>query len=214
MKQKKLKCSRRIGVFAVVLLWMFSILTYSQTTAKSQKLIITDVQKTQENEYSITINDLIIIKEIKVKRTKIGQREIVNIEFPTYISKRGRAYPQVIVLDKELNDRIIKAITTGKPESFTGTLPQPKYKLGKFSPYTRSTSSLKVFASVIFEDVLEIECKVMEGRHGPWIAWPSRKDVTTGKWVKQVVFKSKEYQKQIEQELLNRYKVGAEESEE
>lgn len=211
MNQKILKYTKKVGYMLVCFFLIFSSLVYTQTT-KSQTLYITDVQKTKENEFSITINDLIIIKEIKVKKTKIGQREIVNIEFPTYISKRGRAYPQITVLDKNLNDRIIKAITAGKPETVSGTIPQPKYKLGKYSPYTRSTSSLKVFASIIFEDAIEIECKIMEGKRGPWISWPSRKDESSGKWVKQVVFKSKEYQKQIEQELLNRYKVGTEES--
>lgn len=196
----------------VLFLLFIPSLVYNQTVGKSQKLYITDVQKIKENEYSITINNLIIIKEIKLKKTKIGQREIINVEFPTYISKRGRVYPQVVVLDKNLNDRIIKVITTGRPEIVSEPLSQPSYKLGKYSLYKKSTSTLKVFVSVIFEDMLEIECKIMEGRRGPWIAWPSRKDETTGKWIKQVVFKSIEYQRQIEQELLNRYKVGVEES--
>ncbi|MCS7151793.1 MAG: SpoVG family protein [Endomicrobia bacterium] len=199
---------QRKFIIMFVMFTLCSSLLYNQTTTK---IYITDVQKTAENLYSITLNDLIIIKEIKVKKTKIGQREIVNIEFPTYISKRGKAYPQVTILDKNLNDKIIKVITSGKPETVSATTVQPKFKIGKYSPYRRSTSSLKVFASIIFDDVIEIECKIMHGRRGPWISWPSRKDETTGKWVKQVVFKSKEYQKQIEQELLNRYKVGVEE---
>lgn len=199
MKQQKIK-----SVTMILFIVLFFSLLYSQQTAKM--LYVTDVQKIAENLYSITLNDLIVIKEIKVKKTKIGQREIVNIEFPTYISKRGKAYPQIVVLDKDLNDRIIKAITTGKTEKVSSVV-LPNYKLGKYSPYRRSTSSLKVFASVIFEDAIEIECKIMEGRHGPWISWPSRKDETTNKWVKQVLFKSKDYQKKIEQELISRYKT-------
>ena len=67
---------------------------------------------------------------------------------------------------------------------------------------------MKVFASVIFGDSVEIECKIMEGKRGPWISWPSRKDEASGKWKKQVVFKSKDYQKRVEEELLTRYKTG------
>ena len=58
----------------------------------------------------------------------------------------------------------------------------------------------------------EVECKVIEGRKGPWISWPSRKDETSGKYLKQVVFKSKEYQKKVENDLLNRYKTSSSES--
>lgn len=195
---------------------IFTTTLISQQEKISQKrnIYVTSVEKTGSNEYSVTINDVIIIKEIKLKKTKIGQREIVNIEFPTYVSKRGRAYPQVVVHDKEVNDKIIKALTTTTAENISGDIPLPKFKLGKYSPYRQSRSSLKVFASVIFEDAIEIECKIMEGRYGPWISWPSRKDETTNKWVKQVVFKSKEYQKKVEQEVLSKYKVDKSEKNE
>ncbi len=196
--------------FYIILLLFLCSYLFSQETAK--KLWITSVEKTAANEYSITLNDLIVIKEIKLKKTKIGQREIVNLEFPTYISKRGKAYPQIVVLDKTLQERIIKAITTTTAEKPTEKIGEPSFKISKFSPYRQSRSSLKVFASVVFEDSIEIECKVMEGKYGPWIAWPARKDKTTNKWVQQVNFTSKEYKKKIEQSLLSKYKVGKIES--
>jgi DNA-binding cell septation regulator SpoVG len=52
----------------------------------------------------------------------------------------------------------------------------------------------------------------MEGKKGPWISWPSVKDTSSGKWRKQVVFRLKEYQKKIENDLLNRYKTTGSES--
>ncbi|MCS7227920.1 MAG: septation protein SpoVG family protein [Endomicrobia bacterium] len=200
--------------YLLLLMWgVFFTFSFSQSQTQSgaKNIYVTAVEKTSPNEYSITLNDVIVIKEIKVKKTKIGQREIVNVEFPTYISKRGRAYPQVIIHDKEVNDKILKVLTTATAENVK-EIPLPKFKLGKYSPYRQSSSSLKVFASVIFEDAVEIECKIMQGRYGPWVAWPSRKDETTNKWVKQVVFKSKEYQKKVEQEVLSKYKVGVVES--
>jgi len=197
------------SLYLVLLLFLCSCL-FSQETAK--KLWVTSVEKTGTNEYSITLNDLIVIKEIKVKKTKIGQREIVNLEFPTYISKRGKAYPQITVLDKTLQERIIKAITTSTAEKPKEKVGEPNFKISKFSPYKQSRSSLKVFASVVFEDSIEIECKVMEGKRGPWISWPARKDETTNKWVQQVSFSSKEYKKKVEQSLLSKYNVGKVES--
>ena len=97
---------------SLCLIVLLLLSTYLFSQESSRKLWITSVEKTGPNEYSITLNDIIVIKEIKVKKTKIGQREIVNLEFPTYISKRGKAYPQITVLDKTLQDRIIKVITT------------------------------------------------------------------------------------------------------
>jgi DNA-binding cell septation regulator SpoVG len=205
MKNKKF-----INIVVATMLFCFSFL-FSQETSTNKNLWVTSVEKTGSNEYSITLNDLIVIKEVKVKKTKIGQREIVNLEFPTYISKRGKTYPQITVLDKTLQERIIKAITSLTPEKPT-TKVEPRFKINKFSPYTHSTSSLKVFASVVFEDSIEIECKVMKGKYGPWISWPARKDTTSGKWIQQVSFTSKEYKKKIEQALLSKYNVKNTES--
>ncbi len=197
-------------VLITTLLLFYSIVITQET--KSKKIYVTEVKKTGDL-YSITLNNLIIIKEIKLKTTKIGTRTIVNLEFPTYISKRGKAYPQITLLNKELSDKILSIITSMKPETMPSSY-EPTFKLGKYSPYRRSKSSLKVFASVIFEDVIEIECKIMEGKRGPWIAWPARKDESTGKWKKQVVFVSKEYQQKVEEMLLNKYKTAVLESRE
>ena len=194
----------------LIVLFFFSTCLFSQES--KQNLWITSVEKTGPNKYSITLNDIIVIKEIKVKKTKIGQREIMNLEFPTFKSKLGKAYPQITVLDKTLQDRIIKVITTNTAEKPSGKVSEPNFKISKFSPYRHSRSSLKVFASVVFDDSVEIECKVMEGRRGPWISWPARKDQTTNKWVQQVSFTSKEYKKKVEQSLLSKYNVGKVES--
>lgn len=196
------------------LLTFFSILLLSSIVLSQQQIYVTSVEKIGPNDYSITLNDLIIIKEIKLKKTKIGQREISSLEFPTYISKAGKSYPQIVVNSKELNEKILNTITSMKADSVIGDVKELSFKIGKYSPYKRSRSSLKVFTSVIFADAIEIECKIMEGKKGPWISWPSRKDNASGKWIKQVSFKSKEYQKKVEEELLNRYKTSKVESHE
>ncbi len=191
-----------------IFLFFVSLLVFTGVVFCQQQVYITSIEKTSANEYSITLNNLVVIKEIKLKKTKIGQREIFNLEFPTYISKAGKAYPQVTILSKDLNEKILKAITTQTPETMPENVGEMSFKINKYSPYKRSKSALKVFASVVFSDAVEIECKIMEGKKGPWVSWPSRKDETSGKWKKQVVFKSKDYQKKVEEELLAKYKVG------
>ncbi len=195
-------------IFVLGLLLFFGIKT---GFAQGEKLVVTSLDKLSADMYEIVFNDMIVIKEIKLKKTKIGQREIINLQFPEYVSKKGKVFPQVVVLSKDLTDRITSAIITSKVEQLPSPV-EPTFKLNKFSPFKRSGSSLKVFASVIFAGELEIECKVMEGKKGPWVAWPSRKDESSGKYLKQVVFKSKEYQKKVEDEVLKKYKVGLSES--
>ncbi len=196
-----------------IIITFFYILFFSSIVL-SKQVYITSVEKTGQNEYSITLNDLVIIKDIKLKKTKIGQREFSSLEFPTYVSKSGKTYPQVVILSRELNEKILNSINSMKSEDISQKDKELNFKIGKYSPYRRSKSSLKVFASIIFADVVEIECKIMEGKKGPWIAWPSRKDTNSNKWIKQVSFKSKEYKKKVESELLNRYKTSKVESNE
>jgi len=194
--------------YYIVALFVCTYSSISQEEINSTKnLWITSVEKNKTNEYSIILNDLIVIKEIKLKKTKIGKREIINLEFPTYISKHGKAYPQIIALNKQLQQRIIKAITTLTPEK-SSTKVEPSFTINKFTPYTKATSSLKVFASVVFENSLEIECRVMERNRNAWVVWPARKDQITNKWIPQVAFTSKEYKKKIEQSLLSKYKTS------
>ncbi|MFQ3675023.1 MAG: septation protein SpoVG family protein [Endomicrobiia bacterium] len=195
----------------VSVLMLLTLLGLKISFAQEEKLIVTSVSKLTNDTYEIVLNDIIVIKDVKLKKTKIGQREIVNLQFPEYISKRGKVFPQVVVLSKDLTDRITSAIITSKVEQLPSAV-EPSYKLNKFSPFRREGSSLKIFASVIFAGTLEVECKVMEGKRGPWIAWPSVKDESTGKYRKQVVFKSREYQKKIENDLLSKYKTSSSES--
>ncbi|MDR3274867.1 MAG: SpoVG family protein [Endomicrobium sp.] len=42
-------------------------------------------------------------------------------------------------------------------------------------------SKIKAFASVIFNDDIEVECRIMQSASGLWIAWPSTKKAVYGK---------------------------------
>ena len=196
----------------VLISYIFLFYTFLISQEINTNLWITSVEKTAPNVFSITLNNTIVIKEVKLKKTKIGQREIINLEFPTYVSKHGKVYPQINILDKTLQERIVKVITSFMPEKPISEVKQPEFKINKFSVYNKSKSNLKVFASVLFENSIEIECKIMKGKYGVWVAWPARKDVSTNKWVQQVGFISEEYKKKLEQSLLSKYNVSRIES--
>jgi len=174
------------------------------------QIVITDIKKVdtgKKQEVEITINDAIKIKEIEV--TKIANRTVVK--YPVYVSGAGRTYPQVKILTKQANDAILEAIDTGNVVK-TKNVPEPKFEITKFSPNKRTNSSRKVFASVTFNNAIEIECGIMEGvskktgKPYRFVSWPSRLDSATGEWVNQVVLK-KSFKQKVDDALLKRYET-------
>ncbi|MFC1501607.1 septation protein SpoVG family protein [Elusimicrobiota bacterium] len=186
----------------IILLNLFFIYSY----AHCQKVSITNIEigdiddpnSAYQKLAEVTINNSLIIKEIKF----ITIKNNILLEFPEYISKNSKVYPQIKLLDKNtinifrtsiLNKEISKNIYNNL-----------SYKLVKFSKYS-GKSKIKVFVSLIFNDSIQIECKIIDGKNGPWVAWPSRKLEKSEKWIKQVIITNKNLKKSIETDLINRY---------
>lgn len=149
-------------------------------------------------EVSVTLNGFLVIKEIKVRQ--VGDR--ISLQFPEYVSRKKRVYPQVVLLTRQANEAVRKAVAGGKAEA--GKAISTRFAISRFSPF-RGRSVIRVLATVSFNDAVAVECKVMEGKNGPWIAWPSRKSKESGQWVRQVVFTDKRMKEAVEQALLERY---------
>ncbi len=147
----------------------------------------------------VTINNVLVIKEITV--SSVGGRTL--IKFPEYVSRYNRVYPQVRCLTREANDAVRAAIDAGTAAAVAAPAPV-RYAVTRFSRF-RKNSRLKAFATVSFNNAIEVECKVMHGRNGPWIAWPARPDARGGRWMKQVVIADKRLKETIEADLLERY---------
>ena len=58
--------------------------------------------------------------------------------------------------------------------------------------------------SVIFNDTIEVQCNIMKGDYGLWIAWPSIKE--KDKWNKIFQIKDKKLKKEVETTLIKFYK--------
>lgn len=192
--------------FLLLFLTIFSFYLFTKSEINNN-LFISFVSKIKENEYEIVFNNVLLIRGIKLHRVKISEKEVLDIELPKYVSSNGREYEQVRILSDDLYEKIKKAIIECqyKKQEINGSF--PAFKINKFLPYSKS-SKLKVNASVIFEDVLEIECKIIEDDYkNIYILWPSEKFKRTNKWIKKVEFLSTPYQKIIEKQLIDRYKV-------
>ncbi len=186
---------------ALAVLLAASLFSFAQV---SKDIVVTEVEVAPVSEgavkglATIVLNNVIEISEIQV--LKVGGR--TSLKFPEYISKKGKVYPQITIHTKQANDAIVEAVETGMPSDEKAKA--ISFKVTKFSRFTRP-SKLKVFAAVIFNDAVEVECKVMEGKRGPWISWPARKPEEGGRWIQQVKIRNKAVKDAIEKTLLERY---------
>jgi len=152
---------------------------------------------------SIVLNSAIKISEIEVRKVS----GVTRLRYPRYVNKRGRIYPQIKILDPAVEKAIVSAIDRKEPSSTTSN--KISYRVSKYSPFTRGGSSLKVFCAVTFNNKVKIECKIFEGKWGPWVAWPARKPEEGGGWINQIEIKDKQLKKVVEKALMKRYEAEA-----
>jgi len=153
----------------------------------------------------VMLNECIVVREIKVMK---GDNRTV-LKFPEYISKRGIVYPQIKFLKEEVGDAIVKAIETGKPSQ--EKLEQVSFKVTDWFRL-RGAGKRKVNVEITFNNAVAVSCGIMEGKRGPWIAWPSRPpEKGRGSWVKQIYIYDERIKKSIEKLLLTKYEAMSQE---
>jgi DNA-binding cell septation regulator SpoVG len=183
---------RFFGSLLVVLLMGTAALVYAEG-----EIYVTSVKKLG-GKTAIVLNDCIEVRDIVVAKTD-GE---VTIGYPVYVSGKGKEYPQFEVINEQAKAEIEKAVTSGKPsDKSSKTL---TFKVSKFSKMKRQ-STLKAFASVDFNGAVRVECKVMDGKKGLWVAWPSAKDQKSGKYQKQVLILNSNVKNVVEKSLLKKY---------
>lgn len=183
---------RTAKFLCAVLLLLYGLPAFAGRTLK-----ITALEENGDGsgKYDIVLNNAVAVKNIALK-IKNGVKEA---EFPVYCSK-GKIYRQFSVLKRDYGNYIADSLFSKKAEAFDG---ETGFRINKFS-LNRKTGSIKAFASVIFEELLEVECRIMEGKRGLWTAWPANK--TSGGWKAEFVFEDKDLKKKVEESLAEKYK--------
>lgn len=186
---------------------MIGIIFSQPITAKAVEPVIkvTEVKiETSDNQQIATVilNSNLVIREIKINKDR--QTEIVNLIYPEYLSKKGQSIPQIKIISQKLGVEISKAVTgqQSNPEKAVDIV----YKIAKIVPYKVKDSPVKAFVSVIFNNAVSVEVRVMDSPGGPWIAWPGRK-TKDGVWVKQFELTSIALKQAVEKAILNKYAV-------
>ncbi|MCX7956861.1 MAG: hypothetical protein N2643_03075 [Endomicrobia bacterium] len=195
-------------VFTFIFIFLANIVYLQQNTS----LLITSVQKVSINEYNIEINRCILFRNVKLNKLKIANKELYELEFPSYRSNSGFEYQNIKILDKKFYDKIVNVLLNN--EKFLGSIDEnlienlPSFSIGKFYSHQNENSKLKVHTSIIIDNTIEIGCKIFENNNGNiWVMWPSKKVETSGKWFNFVEFTSRSYQKFIEKQLIEKYRV-------
>lgn len=150
----------------------------------------------------IVLNNNLVIREIKINRDQ--RSGIVSLVYPEYLSKNGQSIPQIAITDQKLGAEIKKAVAEQRPSAEKAV--DIVYKIVKIVPYRVKESQVKAFASIIFNNAISVEVRVMDSASGFWLAWPGRKS-KNGTWIKQFDLTNISLKQAVEKAILNKYAV-------
>ncbi len=151
---------------------------------------------------AVTLNNNLVIREIKMNRE--SRSGIITLVYPEYVSKQERAIPQIVIENQKLGEEIKKA--AAEQRSSTEKAVDIVYKIAKINKYRAKDSQLKAFVSIIFNNAVRVEARVMDSASGLWIAWPGRK-AKDGVWVKQFELTSQPLKQAVEKAIITKYAV-------
>ncbi len=155
----------------------------------------------------VMLNECIVVREIKVM--KVDEKTV--LKFPEYISRKGIVYPQIKFLTEEVRNSVVKAIETGEPSK--NKVEQVSFKVTDWFRL-RGAGQRKANVEVTFNNAVAVSCGIMEGKRGPWIAWPARPpEKGRHQWIKQIYIYDKGIKNDVEKLLLTKYEAMLQEEE-
>ena len=147
--------------------------------------------------------EVIVNNSIKIRGIRVaGDKDGLRFKLPEYVSSKGKVYPQVILLNKQAEQVFKEALGSEKP---AGEAPlKNTFRLGRYRIFD-SPSALKAIARVVFDEAVEIECKIFDGENGLWVSWPSKQNPENGRWKKLVDISEYKLRESVERALFDRY---------
>ncbi len=144
----------------------------------------------QNNSFNVILNN-----SIEVLGIRMQNGEII---FPYYVNK-GNIYRQIVITNRDFKEYFKKTICE---KSFPENAAETAFKINKFK-LVKNNKNIKAFASVIFDGVLEVECRIMTGKKGLWVAWPANKE--NGEWKQYFKFTDLLLKRAVEDKLFKDY---------
>ena len=159
----------------------------------AEKLLLTKISNTN-NKISIEFNNNLQLHDFTLTDN--------NLLSPFYENKENKYY-FFYFLDRNFKNDIIKKIQSNDTDIVYKNKGKIEYKINKCS-IPKQPKKILAFMSVIFNDNIEINCNILKGPYGLWIAWPSIKE--QNKWKKLFNIKDKHLKENIEKKLIEHYK--------
>ncbi|MBQ3834216.1 MAG: septation protein SpoVG family protein, partial [Elusimicrobia bacterium] len=159
-------------------------------------LEISAMDKTDLSSISIDFNNILSFKNLSLKNN--------TLIIPSYKSN-NKEYFYFAILDRNLKNKIIEEIKNKNIEYKTDEN-KVEYTINKFY-IPQNPKTVKAFVSVIFNDKIEVNCNVLNGKYGLWVAWPSKKE--NNKWTKMFAINDKELKNKIEKEIIELFNKKA-----
>lgn len=166
--------------------------------AFASELRVTKISDAGDGTFDVAIGNAFEIRGISLKM------QTRDIEFPSH-SGKGKVYRDVSAVSREYKKYLFDAVSKRELSKADGKV---SFKINKFKA-VGGHKSVAAFASVIFEDKLEAECRIMKGKRGLWTAWPAEKK--DGVWEKRFVFIDGGLKRSVESALNEKYAKKTEE---
>lgn len=119
-----------------------------------------------------------------------------------YYENKGTKYYFFYFLNRNFKNQIIDKIKAGT-NKFLKSDENIEYKINKCS-IVQYPKKIVAFMSVIFNDTIEVQCNMIKGDYGLWVAWPSIKEKDKRNNLFKI--KDKKLKKEIETMLIKFYK--------
>lgn len=179
----------KLFLYIKKILLLFLIVSLGYCATLYAELQITKISK-NNGSFDIVLNDDIEISNIILKNNEI--------EFPIYKDK-NKVYKQFSILKREFRQYVVVSLVENKISS---KIADTSFKINKFS-ILKNHKTIKVFASVIFDNDIEVECRIMCSKNSLWIAWPANKNNNI--WVKDFKFINRNLKETVEKKLITDY---------
>lgn len=163
------------------------------TNIFSQPLEISKMDKSNLSSVFVEFNNKLSFKNLSLKND--------TLVIPSYKSGNNE-YFYFSFLDRNLKNEIIKEIKS-ENKKYSSNETRIEYKINKFF-IPNNPKTAKAFVSVIFNNKAEVNCTILNGKYGLWVAWPSKKE--KDKWTKLFYVNDKELREKIEKEIIEKYK--------
>ncbi|MCL2389172.1 MAG: SpoVG family protein [Elusimicrobia bacterium] len=176
------------------MLALFFLLCFAQY-GFCQSLRVTGISK-DNNIFDITFNNALLVRGARLF-TMHGQTNVLFHERQDLARNRR----QFFITNRNFRNYLVSALENDTTEAEVSA-ESVSFRIIKFNRV--NFQHTRALASVVFNNSLEVECRVMESSRGLWISWPASPQ--DGTWERSFAITDENLRAKVEAALLIKYK--------